>query len=134
VSNQLRIQNEIQLTFNIVGQYDTKVTVDISRAAGSASAIMKTLAFVTTTFLPPTFLCAVFSMSFFHYDSDTGWGVSSKLWIYWVCAIPTIAASALLWHFWPWLFPEHFDDAWEHERPQEPERQGIWNLGMVIPS
>ncbi|CAG8313000.1 unnamed protein product [Penicillium salamii] len=106
MSNQLRLQNEIQLAFNIVAQHDTSVTVDISQAARSDSATMKTLAFITTTFLPPTFLCAVFSMSFFHYDLESGWGVSDKLWIYWACTIPTIAASTLLWYFWPKLCPD----------------------------
>ncbi|KAJ5876473.1 uncharacterized protein N7529_002057 [Penicillium soppii] len=109
VSNQLRLQNEIQLAFNIVAQHDTSVTVGISRAARSDSATMKTLAFVTTTFLPPTFLCAVFSMSFFHYDLESGWGVSDKLWIYWVCTIPTIVVSVLLWYFWPKMFSDHSD-------------------------
>ncbi|KAJ5481279.1 hypothetical protein N7475_000091 [Penicillium sp. IBT 31633x] len=116
VSNQQRLQNEIQLAFNIVAQHDTSVTVDISRATRSDSAAMKTLAFVTTAFLPPTFLCAVFSMSFFHYDENSGWGVSDKFWIYWVCTIPTIAALALFWHFWPRIFPEHFDGAREEQR------------------
>jgi Mg2+ and Co2+ transporter CorA len=79
---------------------------------------METLAFVTTTFLPPTFLCAVFNMSFFHYNADSGWGVPNKLWIYLVCTIPTIDASALLWHrhFWPRLFPEHFDGTAEKKK------------------
>ncbi|CDM36734.1 hypothetical protein DTO013E5_2856 [Penicillium roqueforti] len=119
VSNQLRLQNEIQLAFNIVSQHDTSITVDISRATRSDSATMKTLAFITTTFLPPTFLCAVFSMSFFHYDAESGWGVSDKLWIYWVCIIPTIAASALLWNFWPKLFPDHFYSAFREEESTE---------------
>lgn len=105
VSNEKRLQNEIQLAFNIVAQHDAGLTVDISRAARSDSATMKTLAFVTLTFLPPTFICAIFSMSFFDYDTGSGWGVSDKIWIYWAIAIPTTIATTLVWNYWHWLFP-----------------------------
>jgi Mg2+ and Co2+ transporter CorA len=107
ISNEKRLQNEIQLAFNIVAQHDAGTTVEISRAARSDSATMKTLAFVTLTFLPPTFICAVFSMSFFHYDTGSGWGVSNRIWIYWVIAIPTTIATALVWNYWSKLFPGH---------------------------
>ncbi|KAJ5833460.1 hypothetical protein N7474_001771 [Penicillium riverlandense] len=105
VSNEKRLQNEIQLAFNIVAQHDAGLTVDISRAARSDSATMKTLAFVTLTFLPPTFISAIFSMSFFNYDTGSGWSVSNKIWIYWAIAIPTTVATALVWNCWPKYFP-----------------------------
>ncbi|KAJ5946653.1 hypothetical protein N7454_003492 [Penicillium verhagenii] len=126
ISNHKRLQNEIQLKFNEVAQYDAGLTVEISRAARSDSATMKTLAFVTLTFLPPTFICALFSMSFFNYDRDTGWAVSDKLWIYWVFAVPTTIATALLWQYWSKLFPRyvlhmHGNEAqeYDHEEPKE---------------
>ena len=105
ISNEKRLQNEIQLAFNIVAQHDASISVEISRAARSDSETMKTLAFVTLTFLPPTFICALFSMSFFHYDDGSGWGVSNKIWIYWVIAVPTTVATALVWNYWNKLFP-----------------------------
>ncbi|KAJ5732261.1 hypothetical protein N7493_003742 [Penicillium malachiteum] len=106
ISNQKRLQNEIQLSFNIVSQHDTRLTVDISAAARSDSATMKTLAFVTLTFLPPTFISAIFSMSFFNYDQDGGWSMSNKIWIYWVFAIPITLATAIVWQYWHRFFPE----------------------------
>ncbi|RJE21848.1 hypothetical protein PHISCL_05799 [Aspergillus sclerotialis] len=106
ISNEKRLQNEIQLAFNIVAQHDAATTVEISRAARSDSATMKTLAFITLTFLPPTFICTLFSMSFFDFSADSGgWSVSSKIWIYWAFAIPITAATAFLWYFWSVLFP-----------------------------
>jgi len=105
ISNEKRLQNEIQLAFNMVAQHDAGISVEISRAARSDSATMKTLAFVTLTFLPPTFICALFSMSFFHYDDGSGWGVSKQIWIYWAIAAPTTAATALIWNYWNKLFP-----------------------------
>jgi Mg2+ and Co2+ transporter CorA len=64
------------------------------------SAALKTLAFVTFTFLPPTFICAVFSMSFFNYDQSLGWRVSGKFWVYWAVTVPTTIISAALWFYW----------------------------------
>lgn len=101
ISNEKRLQNEIQLTFQMVARRDALVTEEISRAMMSDSAALKTLAFVTFAFLPPTFICAVFSMSFFNYDQNLGWRVSGKFWIYWATAVPTtILSAALGWFYW----------------------------------
>lgn len=100
ISNEKRLQNEIQLAFNEVAQYDADVTVQINKAMKSDSAALKTLAFVTFVFLPPTFICALFSMSFFDYSASSGWTVSSKFWIYWVSAVPTAVFTALVWVYW----------------------------------
>ncbi|RYP48253.1 hypothetical protein DL769_011224 [Monosporascus sp. CRB-8-3] len=86
-SNRERLQNEIQLAFNTVAQYDAGISVQIGRAAQLDGAAMKTVAFLTITFLPATFLSAVFSMSFFHFEPDSdSWSISSKIWIYWAFA------------------------------------------------
>ncbi|KAI1074033.1 hypothetical protein F5B20DRAFT_565000 [Whalleya microplaca] len=106
VSNRERLQNEIQLAYNTVAQYDTEVSVRIGRAAQMDSAAMKTVAFLTMAFLPATFLCAVFSTSFFNYNADIdSWSVSSKFWVYWVFAIPTTFGTFALWHVWHKIFP-----------------------------
>ena len=105
ISNEKRLQNEIQLAFNTVAQHDAATTVEISRAMRVDSTTITTLAWATLTFLPPTFICAVFSMSFFDYSADSGWSVSEKIWIYWVFAIPTTVATALLWKYWHKVFP-----------------------------
>jgi Mg2+ and Co2+ transporter CorA len=93
IANEKRLQNEIQLTFQTVARHDALVMMD-------DSAALKTLAFVTFTFLPPTFICAMFSMSFFNYDQNLGWRVSGKFWIYWVLTVPTTIFSAALWFYW----------------------------------
>ncbi len=108
-SNSKRLQNEIQLAYNMVSQHDAEVSVRIGRAAQMDSAAMKTVAFLTMVFLPATFLCAVFSMSFFNYDADAdAWRMSSKLWIYWAFTIPTTIATFTLWHFWHKIFPPDY--------------------------
>lgn len=105
ISNEKRLQNEIQLTFNTVAQHDAGVTVKISQAMMSDSTALKTLAFVTFAFLPPTFICSVFSMSFFNYSADAGWTVSKDIWIYWAFAVPTTVVTTLLWHYWHKFIP-----------------------------
>jgi Mg2+ and Co2+ transporter CorA len=101
ISNEKRLQNEIQLAFNTVAQHDASVTLEIGRATQLDSATMKTIAFVTLTFLPPTFICAIFSTSFFDFGGDSGWSMSNKFWVYWVFAIPTTVFTTLVWTYWP---------------------------------
>ncbi|KAJ0285605.1 hypothetical protein COL940_003450 [Colletotrichum noveboracense] len=89
-SNKARLLNEIALAFNMVAQFDSGVSVDIGRAAQRDSEAMKTVAFLTLLFLPATFVSAVFSTTFFEFDSGSGeWLMSDKFWVYWVVAIPT---------------------------------------------
>ncbi|KAF2971315.1 hypothetical protein GQX73_g2262 [Xylaria multiplex] len=98
-SNEKRMSNEIQLAFNTVAQHDAKTSVKIALATQSDSLSMKSIALVTLAFLPPTFVCAIFSMSFFDYNADSGWAFSDKFWLYWVFAIPTTLLTAAAWYF-----------------------------------
>ncbi|EXJ71330.1 uncharacterized protein A1O5_05136 [Cladophialophora psammophila CBS 110553] len=106
-----RLSNEINLGFNLVVQRDTRetvmisrMTVDISSAARSDSASMKTIAVVTLAFLPATFVCTIFSMSFFtlNVDNATGakhWLISDRFWIYWVITMPLTALTLICWWY-----------------------------------
>ncbi|KAF3771368.1 hypothetical protein M406DRAFT_230562, partial [Cryphonectria parasitica EP155] len=100
ISNEKRLQNEIQLAFNTVAQYDAGTSVEISRAAQVDSAAMRTISVVTLALLPPTFVSAIFSMSFFDYEAGGDWTVSEKFWIYWAFAIPTTFVALAMWHYW----------------------------------
>jgi Mg2+ and Co2+ transporter CorA len=105
-SNKERLQNEIELAFNLVTQCDARISLNIGRAAQADGAAMRTVAFVTLAFLPATFVCAIFSMSFFDYDSSSGsWSVSGDFWRYWAVAVPVTVCTALLWLAWTKLFP-----------------------------
>ena len=100
MANEKRLQNEIQLAFHMVTQYDSGVSVAIGKAAKEDSAAMKTIATLTLIFLPPTFISSVFSMSFFKFDTDTGWTMSKNFWMYWVWAIPMTMITSALWYYW----------------------------------
>ncbi|KAI5923696.1 hypothetical protein F4810DRAFT_701134 [Camillea tinctor] len=101
-ANAKRLENEIQLAFNTVSQYDSGIAVEMGRVAQVDSRAMRTVSSLTLVFLPPTFISAVFSMSFFDFDGGDGggWAVSDKFWIYWVCAVPITVLTSVLWYFW----------------------------------
>ena len=97
--------------------------VRISEAVHNDSAAMKTIAVLTLTFLPATFvsvwkfslprqvlqqltaLQAVFSMTFFDFSPRNeahpeAWVVSEKIWIYWVISLPLTIVTILSWFTW----------------------------------
>lgn len=97
ISNEKRLTNEMQLAFATVAQHDAGTSVQIGRATQEDSVTMKSIAFVTLTFLPPTFVSAIFSMSFFDYDAEAGLVMSAKFWLYWAFAVPTTVLTAVAW-------------------------------------
>ena len=97
ISNKDRLQNEIQLSFNIVAQNIATSSVEISKAVQSDSSVMKTIALVSAGFIPMTFIATVFSMSFFVYSVDNEkWNMSSQAWIYGVVAVPFTLVTAVV--------------------------------------
>ena len=60
---------------------------------------MKTLAAVTVTFLPGTFVSSLFSMSMFDWQAG-GRVVITKFWIYWAITIPLTLVTMALWYAW----------------------------------
>ncbi|KAI0449578.1 hypothetical protein F5B21DRAFT_509018 [Xylaria acuta] len=68
------LQNEIQLVSNVVSQDEARASVAIARATKSDNEIMKTTSFIALVFLPPTFISANSSTSFFSFSNDErGW-------------------------------------------------------------
>jgi hypothetical protein len=93
------MKNEIQLAFNVVSQDDARASVEIAKATKADSQAMKATSFIALVFLPPTYISAVFSTTFFDYGADAkSWAVSEKLWIYWAFVIPMTLASVIIWY------------------------------------
>lgn len=99
-SNHQRLQNEIQLAFNLVSWRDAAISRDIAAATQADSAAMKTIAMLTTAFLPATFVAAIFSTSFFNVNDAGRWAMSHMFWLYWAFAIPITLATTGWWIFW----------------------------------
>jgi len=107
-----RLDLQLSVLYNFVAQADSDLTFRVAAATGLDSAAMKTLAFVTTVFLPPTFVATLFSMSMFNWqaslNSDSsvpatdigGQVVATDFWIYWVVSVPLTLLVLLGWRIW----------------------------------
>jgi Mg2+ and Co2+ transporter CorA len=98
-SNRSRLNNEIQLYFNILSMYEYETSRTIGIATKADSESMKTIANLTMIFLPPTFVCALFSTTFFNYETGQ-WGISNNFWVYWAVAIPVTGLTFAAWVLW----------------------------------
>ncbi|KAJ9656087.1 hypothetical protein H2201_008659 [Coniosporium apollinis] len=99
-----RIGNQFTAVFNLIAQRDTKATIKLAKDSGKIaeatlkdSSSMKTIAAMTLVFLPATFICSFFSMSFFNWKASPGENITNSLWIYFVVAAPLTAVVIMLW-------------------------------------
>ena len=72
----------------------------IAMASKRDSSSMKTLAAVTVTFLPGTFVASLFSMSMFNWQAPDGRVVTAKFWIYWAITAPLTLITIGIWYAW----------------------------------
>ena len=65
------------------------------------STAMKTLAVVTVTFLPGTFVAALFAVPMFQWDAvSNGSIVSGRFWMYWAVTVPLTLLTVMPWFWW----------------------------------
>ncbi|GME35504.1 hypothetical protein GTA08_BOTSDO06675 [Neofusicoccum parvum] len=108
-----RLQNEINLAFNLVAQRDGQL-------ARIDNITMKTIAAVTLAFLPGTFIASLFGMNFFDFSADGDgqtWAVSEKLWLYWAVTLPLTFLTLGSW--WAWDFRQKQWKFYEHPRAKK---------------
>ncbi|KAF2704947.1 hypothetical protein K504DRAFT_415392 [Pleomassaria siparia CBS 279.74] len=95
-----RLQNEINLAFNLVAQRDSRTMVQIGDQARKDSKTMKAVAVVGLIYLPGTFVSGLFGMNFFDFKTDSEqqmWVVSDKMWVYWAVSVPLTLLTVLVW-------------------------------------
>ncbi|KAK0713442.1 hypothetical protein B0T26DRAFT_753549 [Lasiosphaeria miniovina] len=113
-----RLNLQLTVLYNLVAQAENDLTARMTAATGLDSAAMKTLAFVTTVFLPPTFIATLFSMSMFDWQagstspsSPDGGGLDGYVvrafWVYWAVSVPLTILVLVGWRVW-----------WHHQRSQ----------------
>ncbi|KAJ8133190.1 hypothetical protein O1611_g430 [Lasiodiplodia mahajangana] len=99
-----RLELQLNVLYNFVAQVDNDLNVRMAYRAGLDGTAMKTLAYVTAIFLPPTFVATVFSMSMFDWQASTGLPDSVVLvpdfWIFWVVSVPLTLAVLVGWRYW----------------------------------
>ncbi|KAK0622596.1 hypothetical protein B0T14DRAFT_150500 [Immersiella caudata] len=95
-----RLEGQMGVLYNFMAQAGNDLNSRIAATSGLDSAAMKTLAFVTAVFLPPSYIAALFSMTFFNWQAGGEQVVSSRFWIYWVISAPLTVAILVGWRFW----------------------------------
>ncbi|KAI0395137.1 hypothetical protein F5Y17DRAFT_457340 [Xylariaceae sp. FL0594] len=105
-----RFELQLSVLYNFVAQVDNDLNMRIAYRAGLDGTAMKTLAYVTTVFLPPTFIASLFSMSMFDWQASVPSSSSSSsdgsvvvvpdFWIYWVISVPLTLAILAGWRVW----------------------------------
>ncbi|KAK2756213.1 hypothetical protein FQN54_005621 [Arachnomyces sp. PD_36] len=99
-----RLQNEINLAFNLISQRDSQIAVQVGQYAQKDSNMMKTMAAVGLVFLPGTFVSSFFGMNFFDFDPEgQRWFVSDRFWLYWAITCPLTILTIMIWaawHYW----------------------------------
>lgn len=111
----MSIKPDFGQLWSVISQVDNRLNAKMAAAAGRDSAAMKTLAFITTLFLPGTFIASIFSTGMFNWHVDEGSEApesperttSSLFWVFWVVAIPLTILVAAGWRVW-----------WNYERRQ----------------
>jgi hypothetical protein len=96
-SMEKRVQNLIQLSFNLVAQQDSRVIqVD--------SKLMMLIALVTLIFLPSSTIASIFGSQFFVFNTDAGKSADLKLsnqfWLFWAISVPVTSLVLLV----GWLY------------------------------
>ncbi|KFY40244.1 hypothetical protein V494_03599 [Pseudogymnoascus sp. VKM F-4513 (FW-928)] len=113
VSIKERLDLQLSVLYNFVAQADSSLNFRMAATTGLDSSAMKTLAFVTVVFLPPTFVATLFSMSMFNWQASSNNNSSESaidngrqkvvvtdLWIYWVVSVPLTLMVLLGWRVW----------------------------------
>ncbi|KAK5476624.1 hypothetical protein LTR55_008677 [Exophiala xenobiotica] len=103
VSMEKRMQNVINLSFNLVAQQD-------SRTIKVESSSMHTIALTTLIFLPVSTVASIFGSAFFDFggDNQNDFTWSRDFWIFWIVSVPLTLAVLTIWiyfhpsNFWRW--------------------------------
>ncbi|KAK0661118.1 hypothetical protein DIS24_g2832 [Lasiodiplodia hormozganensis] len=120
---QKRVEIQMSALYTLIGQRDSKLNLEMahdSRRLASASkrdsSSMKTIAVLTTVFLPGTFIATVFGMPMVEYKS-------AQFWIYLAIAIPLTVVVMIIWATWMlWIERRN-----EREDKKAQERLPIYN-------
>lgn len=87
----------------MMAQKDNDVNIEIARATRADSVAMKTIAIVTLTFLPATYVSALLGMNLFNFDPNAHGGhitYSPDLWIYFLASVLLSFLVLAIWWVW----------------------------------
>ncbi|KAL2856817.1 hypothetical protein BJX68DRAFT_192049 [Aspergillus pseudodeflectus] len=115
---QKRLELQLNVLYSFVAQTDNRLSARLAAVAGRDSTSMKILAFITTIFLPGSYVATLFSMNMFNWEEAASDTVSPRFWIYWVVAAPltllTLGGWALWWSFEKHRYDQHLEETVKH--------------------
>ncbi|KAF2446135.1 hypothetical protein P171DRAFT_519712 [Karstenula rhodostoma CBS 690.94] len=92
-----RVQAQINVTYSLIAQSDSKQNIRIARLTAKDSQTMKTITVLTLTFLPATMLSSLWDAGIFKLPEDQNW----RVYVGTTCAL-TIVVFAL-WFLYSWI-------------------------------
>ncbi|TKX19028.1 hypothetical protein C1H76_8918 [Elsinoe australis] len=112
-----RMNHLTNMALVTIQQHDSRTSTDIAKAAMQDSSSTKTISVLGLIFLPSTFVCSIFSTTFFSLQpvsemadqvggppSRTGadrapmyWILSDRFWIFWAVSVPLTLFTLLFW-------------------------------------
>ncbi|MCJ1478524.1 hypothetical protein MMC13_007204 [Lambiella insularis] len=117
-----RAQFQLSTIYNLIARQDSAYARSIARASKRDSTSMKTIAVLTTSFLPATWVSAFFSMPLFNWSAESSNDVlAPRFWVYWALTLPLTIVVMALWWVWMTLRERRF------EIEDLRDRVGFWN-------
>ncbi|KAK4214941.1 hypothetical protein QBC37DRAFT_481888 [Rhypophila decipiens] len=101
-----RGKNQSTVVSSLMTRADTQASISLAKSAKKDSSSMKVIAVMTMTFLPATFLAALFAVPSLKWDAETV--MQDNFWVFWAFALP---ATALTFGLWFLLAPNENSDA-----------------------
>ncbi|PNS21766.1 hypothetical protein CAC42_1620 [Sphaceloma murrayae] len=111
-----RLGHQVSLASATITQHDSKVVMQIQKATAADSASTTTISFLGLIFLPATFVCSLFSTTFFSLqpavdltartDGPNGrgadavpayWIMSDRFWVFWAVSLPLTVFTVGVW-------------------------------------
>ena len=98
----------VMKTYNLIAQQDRNLNIEVAKDSKSIalasqrdSASMKTIAVLTTSFLPATWASSFLAMPLFNWSADSGQDVlTNRFWVYWALTIPLTVVVMAIWWIW----------------------------------
>ncbi|RPA88212.1 hypothetical protein BJ508DRAFT_4113 [Ascobolus immersus RN42] len=119
-----RLKNEINLTFNLVTQFDSSVSVEIGNSTRKDSNTMTFIGFLTLIFLPATTVATIYGTNTLPLDENNELIRPSKdFWMFWVITFALTICTGLAWLYYRtfWMTDDVLDLLLP-KIPQKPEK------------
>ncbi|KAK0709866.1 hypothetical protein B0T26DRAFT_805491 [Lasiosphaeria miniovina] len=92
---EIPVSLQMNILYNLIAQSDANASISLAKAAKDDSSSMKTVAVVTMTSLPATFLATVFAMPLLKWDASLV--VQDNFWVYLAFTLPSTALVFTIW-------------------------------------